>query len=143
MSLNLAAAQTIVAESIAYARKNGLKPLSVVVLDQRAVVLAAASEEGTSLKRFDIARGKANATLTLDVGGRKLAAMAGERPHFFAGLAHLARDGGVVPVIGGVLIRDKAGAVIGAAGASGDASEKDEAAVLAGIAAAGLVADAG
>jgi uncharacterized protein GlcG (DUF336 family) len=143
MPLNLATAQTIVREGLAHARQSGFKPLSIVVLDARSVVLAAASEDGTSLKRFEIARGKANAALSLDVGGRKLAAMAAERPHFFAALAHVARDGGVVPVIGGVLIRDPSGAVLGAAAASGDASEKDEAAVIAGIAAAGLVADAG
>jgi uncharacterized protein GlcG (DUF336 family) len=69
--------------------------------------------------------------------------MAVERPHFFSGLAHVAGDAGIVPVVGGVLIRDQAGAVLGAVGVSGDASEKDEAAAIAGITTAGFVADAG
>ena len=50
-------------------------------------------------------------------------------------------DGRVVPVPGGVLIRDAAGAVIGAVGISGDVSDKDEACAVAGIEAAGLKAD--
>jgi uncharacterized protein GlcG (DUF336 family) len=49
----------------------------------------------------------------------------------------------MVPVPGGVLIRDAAGAIIGAVGASGDTSDNDEVAALAGIAATGLTADPG
>jgi uncharacterized protein GlcG (DUF336 family) len=57
-------------------------------------------------------------------------------------LASLAA-GRVLPVPGGVLIRSAAGEVIGAAGASGDTSDRDEASVVAGIEAAGLRADPG
>ena len=49
----------------------------------------------------------------------------------------------MVPVAGGVLVRDSAGAVIGAVGISGDNSDNDEAAAAAGITAAGLTADGG
>ena len=45
---------------------------------------------------------------------------------------------GLVPVPGGVLIRDAAARSIGAAGASGDTSDNDEAALIAAIAEAGL-----
>jgi uncharacterized protein GlcG (DUF336 family) len=45
---------------------------------------------------------------------------------------------GLVAVPGCVLILDATGAVIGAAGASGDTSDNDEAALLASIAEAGL-----
>jgi uncharacterized protein GlcG (DUF336 family) len=48
-----------------------------------------------------------------------------------------------VPVPGGVLIRDKAGALMGAVGVSGDTSDNDEAAAVAGIEAAGFVAETG
>jgi uncharacterized protein GlcG (DUF336 family) len=142
MSLTLIAAQTIVREALAHGRKAGFKPLAIVVLDARGAVIAAASEDGTSLKRFEIARGKAQGALAFNVGSRKLGEMAAERPHFFAGAAH-AVGGGLVPVAGGVLIKDKAGAVIGVAGVSGDNSDNDEAAAVAGIVAAGLVADGG
>jgi uncharacterized protein GlcG (DUF336 family) len=49
----------------------------------------------------------------------------------------------MAPVQGGVIIRDAAGAVLGAVGITGDLSAQDEACALAGIAAVGLVADAG
>jgi uncharacterized protein GlcG (DUF336 family) len=52
-------------------------------------------------------------------------------------------EGRVVPAPGGVLIRDAAGAVLGAVGISGDVSDKDEACALAGIEAVKLVADPG
>jgi len=43
-----------------------------------------------------------------------------------------------VAVPGGVLIRDEGGAIIGAVGVSGDLSDKDEAAALGGLEAAGF-----
>ena len=51
--------------------------------------------------------------------------------------------GALVPVPGGVLIRAADRAIIGAVGISGDNSDNDEAAAIAGIAAAGLAADPG
>jgi uncharacterized protein GlcG (DUF336 family) len=48
-----------------------------------------------------------------------------------------------VPVPGGVLIRSAERAIIGAVGISGDNSDNDEAAAIAGIGAAGLTADPG
>ena len=142
MTLTLAAAQTIVREALAHARRQAFRPLAVVVLDARAAVVAVASEDGTSLKRFEIARGKANGALAFGVGSRKLGEMAAERAHFFAGAAHLVGDG-LVPGAGGVLVKDTSGAVIGAVGISGDTSDNDEAAAVAGIVAAGFVADGG
>jgi uncharacterized protein GlcG (DUF336 family) len=141
MQLTLGVAQSIVRDALAHARKAGFKPVSVVVLDARCAVMAAASEDGTSLKRFEIARGKASGALAFNVGSRKLGEMAVERPHFFAGAAQAV--GGLVPVAGGVLIRDANAAVIGAVGISGDTSDNDETAAIAGIVAAGLTADGG
>ena len=48
-----------------------------------------------------------------------------------------------MPVPSGVLIRNKDNRVIGAVGISGDISDNDEIAALAGIAAAGLIAQPG
>jgi uncharacterized protein GlcG (DUF336 family) len=49
----------------------------------------------------------------------------------------------MIPVVGGVLIRNSAGEIIGAVGISGDVSDNDEICCMAGIEAAGLIADAG
>src|SRR5262249_32870101 len=51
--------------------------------------------------------------------------------------------GTLVPVPGGVLNRGQAGAAVGAVGVSGDTSDNDEAAAVAGIEAAGFVAETG
>jgi len=142
MTLTLNIAQTIVDKALARARQAQFRPLSVVVLDARSAVIAAASEDGTSLKRFDLAKAKAQGALAFNLGSRALGVMAVERPHFFAGAAH-AVGGGLVPVAGGVLVRDMRGSVIGAVGVSGDTSDNDEAAAISGINAASLVADGG
>ena len=64
------------------------------------------------------------------------------RPVFFASLSALS-EGRIVPVPGGVLIRDAGRAILGAVGISGDTSDKDEACALAGIEAAKLAGDGG
>jgi uncharacterized protein GlcG (DUF336 family) len=51
--------------------------------------------------------------------------------------------GALVPVPGGVLMRDKDGALVGAVGVSGDTSDNDELAAIAGIEAAGFTAETG
>jgi uncharacterized protein GlcG (DUF336 family) len=47
----------------------------------------------------------------------------------------------MIPVPGGVLVRDKKGAVIGAVGVTGDTSDNDAIAAMAGIEAAGLTGE--
>ena len=74
------------------------------------------------------------------MGSRKLDAFARERPHLMAGVADVS-GGRIVPVPGGVLVRDSAGSILGAVGISGDTSDNDEAAAIAGIEAAGFVAE--
>jgi uncharacterized protein GlcG (DUF336 family) len=46
-------------------------------------------------------------------------------------------------VPGGVLVKDAAGEILGAVGVSGDTSDNDEIAAIAGITGQGLVADTG
>jgi uncharacterized protein GlcG (DUF336 family) len=100
-----------------------------------------ATEDGSPTGRFEIARGKAKGALAFNVSSKRLGQMALDRPHFVSAVGQVLD--GLVPVEGGVLIRDAAGAVIGAVGVSGDSSENDAAAALAGIAAAGLTGDNG
>jgi uncharacterized protein GlcG (DUF336 family) len=141
MPLTLAAAQTIVAVALDHARKADFKPVGVVVLDERGVVKAAAFEDGTSLRRYDIAHGKAYGAIALGAGSRRLHARLATEPNFI--LTASQAIGGLVPAPGGVLIRDADGVLLGAVGISGDTSDNDEAAAIAGITAAGLLADGG
>lgn len=140
--LTLEAAQTIVAAGLAEARAKKMKPLAIAVLDARGALKAFAAEENTSLKRADIAQGKAHGAIALGVPSRTINKMAVERPHFVAAVTH-AIGGSLIPVPGGVLIKDQTGKLIGAVGVSGDTSDNDEVAALAGIKAAKFVADPG
>lgn len=141
MTLTAAAAQTIIAATLAEGRAKAMKPLAVAVLDERGALKAFMAEDGTSLKRGAIAQGKANGAIALGVGSRAIGKMAVERPHFIA--AATPAVGGLIPVAGGVLIRDAQDRVIGAVGVSGDTSDNDEIAAMAGIAAAALKSDPG
>jgi uncharacterized protein GlcG (DUF336 family) len=100
------------------------------------------AEDGTSLQRGEIAWGKAYGAVALGLGSRALGRMAQERPHFIQAM-HGTLHGPIVPVPGGVLIKTADGILLGAIGISGDTSDNDEAAALAGVAAAGLVGDPG
>ena len=140
--LKLGQAQAIITASLDYARDKRLSPMAVLVLDACGVPKAFAAEDGTSLRRFEIAQGKAHGALSLGVGSRELAKRAAERPHFIAAVTH-AVGGMLIPVPGGVLLRDQQGQLLGAVGASGDTSDNDEAMVRAGLEAAGLTADSG
>ena len=140
--LTLQAAQTIVTTALKTAREKGFKPLSIVVYDARGALKALLSEDGTSLKRAEIAMGKAYGALALGVGSRAVHKMALDRPYFVAAATH-AVGGQLVPAPGGVLIKDAQGQILGAVGISGDTSDNDEMAAAAGIEAAGLVFDAG
>jgi len=140
--LTLTQAQAIVTAALAEARRMSLKPMVVAVLDARGAYKALAAEDGTSLKRAEIAHGKAHGALALGLGSRAIAKRAMEQAYFIAAISHVA-GGALVPVAGGVLVRDAAGALLGAVGLSGDTSDNDEAAGLAAIRAAGLVGDPG
>ena len=141
-SIDIATARTIVSEALAHGRAQGMQPLAVIVLDDGGHPVAFEREDGASYGRFDIARGKAHGAISIGVGSRTLNGMAVERPHFIAA-ATAAVGGSLVPVPGGVLVRDADGRTLGAVGISGDNSDNDEAAAVAGITAAGLQAVTG
>jgi uncharacterized protein GlcG (DUF336 family) len=140
--LTLDQAQTIIATALRHGTDHKFQPLAVVVLDARGVLKAYAAQDGTSLRRAEIATGKAHGALSFGIGSRALAKRAATSPHFIAAVTH-AVGGSLVPVPGGVLIRASDREIIGAVGISGDNSDNDEAAAIAGITAAGLTADPG
>lgn len=138
--MQLATAETILKGARDYARSAAMKPLAIPVLDTRGAVRAMIAEDGTSLHRADVAIGKAYGGIALGMSSRSLGQRAENQAYFIAAATHAA-GGRLIPVPGGVLIRDAAGVLLGAIGISGDTSDNDEAACCAGIAAAGLVAE--
>ena len=139
MSIGLETAKSITAGVRAAGREHGLKPLTVVVLDAGGHVVSAEREDGSSNSRFEIAFGKAYGALALGMGSRSLMARAEQQAYFIAAAA-AAIGGKLVPVPGGVLVKDDSGSVVGCVGVSGDTSDNDELAAIAGITGASLVA---
>lgn len=138
--LSLAKANIIIETAIGKAAELKLKPLGVAVLDAGGHLVAFQRQDGASFLRPQMASGKAFGALALGMGSRKLDAFARDRPHLMAGVCDVS-GGRIVPVPGGVLIRDGAGAILGAVGISGDTSDNDEAAAIAGVEAAGFSAE--
>ena len=142
MAISLSQSRMLIEGALAKGRALDLKPLSVVVLDPRAAVVAMMSEDGVSQMRARIAHGKANAAIALGIGTRALMNRAEQQAYFIQAVNGVA-GGDMVPVPGGVLIQDQAGTLLGAVGISGDTSDNDEAAAIAGIEAVGLNAVTG
>jgi uncharacterized protein GlcG (DUF336 family) len=140
--LTLDQARKIVDAALARGVDMKLNPLAIAVLDARGCLKAFAAQDGTSLKRGEVAHGKAYGALSLGMGSRAIFKRAQEQA-YFVGAVNALVQGALVPVPGGVLIRGKDETLLGAVGVSGDTSDNDEACALAGIAAVGLKADPG
>ena len=140
--LSLEQALTIASVTLQEGKKRGFAPLCVAVLDKGAHVVALLRDERAAIWRPDIAIAKASSCLSMGFGGRELARRAQAMPQFFSVLSTVFPKG-IVPLPGGVLLRNAAGELEGCVGVSGDTSDNDELCALAGIQAAGLVADTG
>ncbi len=140
-TLTLKQANTIVEKALVKAREMKIKPLGVIVLDDAGNLVSAQREDGASMFRLDVARGKAWAAVAMGASSRALGKRAKDNPNFYLSLATTA-GGKFLPQTGAALIKDKDGTIIGSAGASGGTGDEDEACCIAGIEAAGLTADA-
>jgi uncharacterized protein GlcG (DUF336 family) len=140
--LTLTVARALIDAAADFARERNLAPLAIVVLDARGATKASVAQDGTSLKRYEVAHGKCYGALAMGLGSRTLFARAKEQAYFVSAISHIV-GGHMVPVPGGVLIRDSHDQLIGAMGISGDTSDNDELVAIAAIEAAGLTADPG
>lgn len=142
MTITLDQARTITRAALDHGTAAGFNPLTVAVLDPGGALVALERQDGSGNLRPDIAVAKAWGVLGMGMTNRAIAARAADSPEFFTSVAALA-GGRILSVPGGVFVRDAQGRLLGAVGVTGDASLNDEAAAVAGIAAAGLVAQTG
>src|SRR3954462_10062949 len=112
-TLTLAQASTIVDVALKTAREKNFQPLTVAVLDPGGHLVAFKREDRSGILRYDIAYGKAWGALGMGFGSRELGDRAAKNPVFFGVLATVSQ-GRLVPVPGGVMIKDGSGAVLGA-----------------------------
>jgi uncharacterized protein GlcG (DUF336 family) len=138
-SLTLEKANLIINAAINKARKLNMEPITVVVLDAAGHLKAMQREDGATVIREQIATAKAWGAVSMGISSRSLAGVAEKRPDFMNALLNMA-DGKIMPVPGGVLIRDTKNHVIGAVGISGDISDQDERCAITGIEAVGFIA---
>ena len=82
--------------------------------------------------RIDIATGKAWGAVAMSASSRTLAERAKDNPNFFVTLASTAQ-GKFLPQTGAVLIKNAAGEILGAVGASGGTGDEDEEICIAGV----------
>lgn len=136
-SLSLAQANLIIESALKQSRTMGYKPMAVVVLDDSGHIKASQREDGASMFRVDIARGKAWGAVGMGVDSRVLGERAKTNPNFFLSLAATA-EGKFLPQTGAVLIKTPDGQILGAVGASGGTGDEDEAICAHGVKAAGL-----
>jgi uncharacterized protein GlcG (DUF336 family) len=130
IDLTLAAAENLAKSAMVQARAKSLNPLCISVIDITGQIKFALREDGAGMGGVDISLAKARAALTFGCSSREIAdALSGNPlvgPSVIASL-----QWPVALLAGGVLIRDRNGAVIGAIGAAGDAPDNDEAVVIA------------
>lgn len=137
--INLATANAIIESCLKQAREGSFRPTSVAVLDAGGHLIAFQRQDGSSMLRFEIAFGKAYGALAIGFGSRWFDKAIAERPQFVDGL-NAVSGGRIVPVPGGVLIRNADGLLLGAVGITGDTSENDEKVASQAIAESGLTA---
>ena len=138
--ISLRKAKSVIRTALSKGKELGLKPLSVVILDAGGHVIAFEREDGAAPGRFAIAHGKAYGSVMLGMAGTAQMARADQQAYFMDAVNGVF-GGNVIPVPGGVLVRDKKGGVIGAIGVTGDSSDNDLIAALAGVEAAGLLGE--
>lgn len=140
--LDFELAARLAAATLRQARARGVRPLAAAVLDAAGHPLAVLRDEQASFLRPQIATGKARGCLGMGFGGRELARRAQAMPAFFDAINSLT-GGEVVPVAGGILLRDDEGRLLGAIGVSGDTSDNDERCALLAIEEVGLHGETG
>jgi uncharacterized protein GlcG (DUF336 family) len=138
MSLTLAQATQIADAALAAGRAENANALSVVVTDTGGHIRVALRADDVGTFGIDIAHAKASTALGLARSSMQVARIFGANPAAVAGLA-AATGGRFLPIGGGVLIRDAAGRLLGAAAVAGSTPENDEKFIVSAIRAAGLV----
>lgn len=135
--VNLDIANKIIESCFNKAQEIGARPLSVVVVDEGGHTIAMQRQDGCTVLKWQIAQSKACGTVQMGFNSRELMGLAGKFPAFIDSVSTLA-GGQIMPIPGGLPIKDKDGKTLGAVGISGDTGDNDELCAIAGIEALGF-----
>jgi len=140
-ALSLDEALDIIQGTFVAAAEHKCSPLAAIVLDAGGRVKAFLKQDGASMLRFEVSRGKAYGALALGRSSRMVLQKAREKPLFMQNVETMA-DSPLFLEGGGQLIRDPdTGEVVGAIGVTGDVNEMDDICAMEGIRGAGYKTD--
>ena len=139
--LTLQQANSLIESVLEKARSKQMPPIAVAVLDSAAHLKAFQREDGVSFLRVQIAQAKAWGALGLASNTDKIAERYEQDAlqRGFINALNTMTGGQVIPLPGGVLVRNSEGEIIAAVGAAGGLSTEDEECVVAGIQAQGFL----
>jgi uncharacterized protein GlcG (DUF336 family) len=138
--LTLQQANRIIEAVLDTAHKREMPPLAVAILDSGAHLKALQREDGVSFLRADIAQAKAWGALAMACNTDLIAERFQQDAlqQGFIDSLNAMTGGKIIPLPGGVLVRDDGGQIVAAVGAAGGVSQDDQACVEEAIAACGL-----
>lgn len=139
-TITLEQADMICAAALQYAEDHNFQPITVAVYDGGGALRVLRQPDPGRIMFAEMAMAKGWGAFAMGMPSRTLAERHAINPNGIDSL-RLVAGGKLPPVIGGVLIKDAEGNVIGAVGATGDLGDRDEACAIAGIKAAGLIPD--
>lgn len=120
--MNIAIAETVIAAAKAEAARDGFA-VCITVLDAAAHPVSFARMDGANIGPIDVSHKKARTAALFQTDSLEL----GEAAQPGGGIYTLEfTNGGLISFGGGVVLRDKAGAVIGAVGVAGATVDADE-----------------
>ncbi len=133
--LGLRQANELIDAVLRVARERSMPPLAVAVLDSGAHLKAFQREDGVSFLRAQIAQAKAWGALAMACDTDQLAERyrQGDVQTGFIDALNAMTGGRIIPLPGGVLVRNENNEIIAAVGAAGGPSEDDEACVRAAL----------
>ncbi len=133
--LGLQQANELIDAILRVAREKSMPPLAVAVLDSGAHLKAFQREDGVSFLRAQIAQAKAWGALAMACDTDQLAERyrQGDVQTGFIDALNAMTGGRIIPLPGGVLVRNDQQEIIAAVGVAGGPSEDDEACVRAAL----------
>ncbi len=134
-TLTLSIANQIIDLALRKARELNLPAIGCAVLDAGGHLKAFQAEDGLAFARVHVCQAKAWGSLGMGVDSEQIADryMAGGANPGFINALNAMTGGKVIPLAGGVLIRNSDGMILGAVGVSGAKPEEDAVCARAGV----------